>query len=411
MTPAPRWGLRLLVAALALLPVLLLGGVVVAAELRARRLAEALIVDANGLASFSKQRPPHRAEKEGSVTDCLARALDTAPDVSRDAPWNSPQVMNVRAGLEPLETLPSTALDSLTRNDPWLRETLACTHLTTLEPIAGLGPLAEPLHARRQALPKLQEATASLAPLRVRLLVQHQQLREALEVCSDGLALVADLLWLEGPEASLGALGESTGLVRPCADAVWSADSSLITTFEAQLQQVQQNTPPYSRVMELERVAQELRMFGTFFTAEQTGRLPIGARSMVTTSASLSRGRQERVGLANWWSSSDRAFKGVIAAADFEEPARTRAINLAQKDFESRWLSLVRVPPLDVRYQMYAGSHEVLPTSVELLLATIALKRKEPPPTRFIDVKERDGIVSLTPKTSEWVPLSVTLRR
>ena len=69
------------------------------------------------------------------------------------------------------------------------------------------------------------------------------------------------------------------------------------------------------------------------------------------------------------------------------------------------------VPPLDVRYQMYAGSHEVLPTSVELLLTTIALKRGETPATRFIDVKERDGVVSLVPRTSEWVPLSVTLRR
>lgn len=407
----PRWGLRLLLASLALLPVVLLLGVVVSAELRGRRLAEQLIVDANRLAASSRERPAHRESRAGSVAECLGRALDAAPDVSRDAAWMMPQVMDVRSGKAPLESLPSAALEALTKHDPWLRETLACTHFTTVEAVAGLGPLAEPLHARRQALPKLQETTAALAPLRVRLLLQHGQTREALEVCADGFALVADLLWLEGPEASLGSLGQSTGLAVPCADAVWSAqDDALVAAFVAQLETISHNTPPYSHVMELERVAQELRLFGTFFTPPQVARLPPGARSMVGTSASLTRGRQERVGLANWWSACDRAFKGVIAAADLPEPDRTRGILVAQRGFESKWLSLVRVPPIDIRYQMYAESHEALPMSLELVLVTATLRSGREPVTRFIEVKRDGERLSLTPKTAEWRPLSLTLK-
>lgn len=405
---APRWGLRLLFAGVTLLPLMLLGGVVISAELRARRLAETLVVEAVAQAAFSRERTPARGAEPGSLTDCLARALDAAPDVSRDAPWLSPQVLAVRAGRAPLESLPASALEALTKHDPWLRATLACTHLTTMAPVAGLGPLAEPRHARRQALPKLQEATAALAPLRVRLLVEHGQFPEALEVCSDGLALVGDLLWLEGPEASLGALGQSTGLVQPCADAVWkTADEALVTAFVTELEQVGRNAPPYARVVQLERVAQQVRMFGAFFTTDQVARLPLGARSMVSSYAPS---RLERIGLANWWSSCDRAFLGVIAAADLPEPARTRAILTAQRDFESRWLSLVRVPPLDVRYQMYAESHEALPMSLEVLRVTARLRTSAPPPARFIDVKPTGtGGFELSPKTAEWRPLVVSL--
>lgn len=403
----PRLGLRLLLVGLGLVPFGLLVGVVVSAELRAKRLAETLVAEAVAQAAFSRERTPARAAEAGSLTDCLAHALDAAPDVSRDAPWLSPQVLAVRAGTAPLESLPATALEALTKHDPWLRATLACTHLTTMTPVAGLGPLAEPFHARRGALPKLQESAAALAPLRVRLLVEHGQFREALEVCSDGLALVGDLLWLEGPEASLGALGQSTGLVQPCADAVWkTADDALVTSFVTELEQVGRNAPPYARVVQLERVAQEVRMFGVFFAADQVARLPVGARSMVS---SFSPSRLERVGLARWWSSCDRAFLGVIAAADLPEPARTRAILTAQRDFESRWLSLVRVPPLDVRYQMYAESHEALPMSLEVLLVTARLRTSPAPPTRFIDVKKTSEGFELSPRASEWRPLGVTL--
>lgn len=157
-------------------------------------------------------------------------------------------------------------------------------------------------------------------PLRVRLLVEHGRFPEALEGCSDGLALVGDLLWLEEPEASLGALGQSTGLVQPCADAVWkTADEALVTAFVTELEQVGRDAPPSARVVQLERVAQGVRMFGAFFTADQVARLPVGAGSMVS---SFAPSRLERVGLAHWWSSCDRAFLGLIAAADLPAPAR-----------------------------------------------------------------------------------------
>lgn len=403
------WGFRVMVGGLVAVPVALLVGALVASELRARRLAGRLVDDALALSAFSRSRPAHREPLGGAVADCLGSALDTAPDVSRDAPWPSTEVLEVRAGRRPLEALPASALDALTRHDPWLRLALSCSRREVLAPVPGLGPLADPLHRRRAALPKLQEAAAALAPLRVRLLVQHRQTREALTVCTDALALVSDLLWLEGPEASLGALGQASGVVGPCADALWQADAPLVDEVGAQLEHLASQRPPYAHVLRLERVAQELRMFGAFVSPTQAARLPPGAQSMVATASTLSRGRLERVGLANWWSHADRAFLDVIAAADLAEPARTRAILDAQRGFESRWLSLVRVPPLDVRYQMYAESHDVLPTALELLAATVALRRKVAPIARLIDVKRSEGRVVLTPKATEWTPLRLEL--
>ncbi len=405
-----RWGFRVVLGAVALLPLLLVGGVTVSSELRAKRLAERLVADAVVLANQRRERPPHREATHGSVTRCLEAALDTAPDVSRDVPWMTPQSLAVRRGEAPLESLPSSALEALTKHDPWLRSTLACTHLDTLEAGAGLGPLADPLHPRRQALPTLQETTAALAPLRVRLLVEHGQLNEALEVCGDALALAGDLLWLEGPEASLGALGQATSVVPPCAEALWRAQSAEAATFQLQLARLRANAPLYSRVVQLERVAQELHIFGAFVTAEQATSLPVGPSSMVRTASSLSRSRVERVGLARWWSSADRAFTGVIAAADLPEPRRSREIVLAQKDFESRWLSLVKVPPLDVRYQMYAESHEALPMALELLGTVAQLREGATPATTFIDVAKTPEAIVLSPKTTEWKPLEVRLR-
>ncbi|MDX2009779.1 MAG: hypothetical protein SFW67_06305, partial [Myxococcaceae bacterium] len=391
--------LRIVVAASVATPLLLVAGVFVSAELRGRRLAASLVDEANAQAGWALSR----AGEPGSIAECVGRALDAAPDVSRDAPWMSVDLFDVRDGKRPLESLPGTALASLTVNDPWLRETVACTRRSTLEAVAGLGPLAEPLHRRRQALPRLQEAVAALAPLRVRLLSSHGQHDEALTLCAATFALVSDVLWLEGPEASLGALGMAGNLVRPCVDAALATtDDTVAARFDASLAVVESRVPPYAHVMRLERVAQKLRLFGTFFTPAQVTRLPPGAQSMVTTSASLSRRPWERVGLSHWWKACDRGFEGVIAAADLPEPRRTRDILTAQRHFMSPWLRLVAVNPLDVRYEMYAESHEVLPMSLALVRAAVTARHGVPAPTPLIDVTVRDDGIEVAPRQPEW---------
>ncbi len=406
----PRSSLKVVVVALLAVPLLLLGGLALAAELRARRLSVALVDEAIGLATFSGVRTPHRDATSGSLSECLGAALDSSPDVSRAVPWMSALVLDVRAGRAPLEALAPDALAAVTTFDPWLRRTLACTRFEALTPLPGLGPLAEPLHPRRQALPRLQEATAALTPLRVRALVVHHQVAEALEVCADQLALTTALLELEGPEASLGVLGQATGLIEPCADAVKGASSGELQVFSVQLEKVRAQVPTYSRVMALERVNQSLRIFGGLLPAAQVARLPPGGRSMVATASSWSRQPQERLALSLWWSSFDRAFTGLIDAADLGEPARTRKILLAQRGFSSVWVSLLRVPPLDVRYQMYAESHEVVPTVIELLQLAAAVSAKTiRPPSALVEVRPRGDGVVLVPRRAELARLEVVL--
>ena len=390
---------RIVVAASAMTPLVLVAAVFVSAELRGRRLAESLVDEAVTQAGWALSREG----EPGSVAECLGRALDTAPDVSRDAPWMSVDLFDIRDGKRPLESLPATALASLTINDPWLRETVACTRRSTLEAITGLGPLADPLHRRRQALPRLQEAVAALAPLRVRLLSSHGQHDEALGLCAATFSLVSDLLWLEGPEASLGALGMAGNLVRPCVDAsLATPDAASVARFDTALAAVEARVPPYAHVMRLERVAQELRLFGAFFTPAQVSRLPPGARSMVTTSASLARAPWERVGLSHWWKACDRGFEGIIAAADLPEPRRTRDVLAAQRHFASPWLRLVAVNPLDVRYEMYAESHEVLPMSLALVRAAVSARDGTPTSTPLITVTVRQDEVEVAPRQPEW---------
>lgn len=394
-----RSWLRAVVAVLIALPVLGIGGLVIAAELRARRLSEPLVNDAARLAAFIRERG------EGDASACIARALDTAPDVSRDLPALDPAIRGVRDGVRPLDALPALALSALARHDPWLREAIACSG--SLRALPGVGPLASPLHPRRQALPRLQEAAGALAPLRVRVLVAHQQPDEAVDLCLGALSLASDLLWLEGPEASLGALGQVNSLSQPCAEAVWH--TTKLEAVEARLASLEQDLPPYSHVMELERVSQQLRLFGAFVTPAQRARLPVGAQVMVDTAASLSRPRHERVALANWWSSAEHAFRGVIAAADLDEPVRSREVLAAQRGFESMWLSLVRVPLLDVRYHLYASSHEVLALAVETLRTAAALRSQRPFVPKLLDVKVVGSRRVLAPRRPDWVPWGVTL--
>lgn len=390
----------------AVTPLVLVAGLLVSAELRGRRLAERLIGDANLQASWHLDRD---GGQPGSVAECLGRALDRSPDVSRDAPWMSAALFDVRDGTAPLESLPATALSSLTLNDPWLRETVACNQLTSLQAVPGLGPLADPLHPRRQALPRLQEALAALAPLRVRLLADHGQHDEALALCEGVLAVAIDLSWLEGPEAALGNLGVVGNLVRPCVDAVLAdPDDARVQRFDATLERLERRVPPYAHVMALERVAQELRLFGSLFAAEQMARLPPGPQRMVATSASLTRAPWERVALSYWWRGCDEGFTAVIAAADRSEPSRTRDILSGQRHFASPWLRLLSVNPLDVRYEMYTESHDVLALSVGLVRAAVTARKNVPTPTALLDVQVRAGVVEVTPRQSEWRRASFT---
>lgn len=400
-------GLKVTLAALAAVPVLLALGVLGAIELRAKRFTEPLVADAIRVASFSRSRV---RLQQGSAGECLARALDTAPDVSRDVPWSTPTIHDVIVGTKPLTDLPGTALDSMARNDPWLRSTVACTRLPLLEPVDGVGPLAVLAHPRRQALPKLQETAGTLTPLRVRVLVEHGAFAEAMELCADALGLASDELWLEGHEASLGGLGQANRLVQPCADAVWrSRDEALVRELKDRLALLAREAPPYSHVMELERVAQSLSVFGGFMSAEQRGRLPAGAEAMVVT-ASRPRPLLERLALAAWWPSADRAFRGLVTVADAPVVDRTRLMVAARGDFESPWMRVFGGMPLDVRYELYAESHDALATAIEFLQVTAALKLNEVPVMNFVELRRVGEVVKLTPKAGRWVHVEVELR-
>ncbi len=147
---------------------------------------------------------------------------------------------------------------------------------------------------------------------------------------------------------------------------------------------------------------------GSLFAPEQVARLPPGPQRMVATSASLTRAPWERVALAYWWRGGDEGFTAVIAAADRSKPSRTRDILSGQHHFASPWLCLLTVNPLDVRFEMYAESHEVLALSAGLVCAAVTARGNVPTPTSLLDVQVRAGLVEVPPRQSEWRRASFT---
>lgn len=399
---------RVLIAVLAVLLGLPLAGLALLRR-QAATLGARLVDDVHRLEDVRIAR----SGRPGNELDCLGHHADIAPDASRAVPWTHPVVLGVREGSLSIHELPPPMRDYLDARVPWLDSLAECAALGTVAPTAGLGPIPDPGHPRRQTLPRLQESVMSLLPLLLRERLAEGRADDAASSCTAGLQLALDVYGLEGLEGLLGALATTRALVPACASASDAATPEARRVFLATIERLRSELPPFSRVMQLERVQRSLRLFGPWLPGALDAQLPPAARAITASarSATTERGLLPTTALRLYWRRFDAAMRRCADVADLEEPARTAALVDAMKGFDSPTLHrFFTSEPADLRYQLYAQEAEQLRIMLELLAlaARVHDAPLTPVPPAFTRVDAGD-LVTLTPVLPELSTLYVTV--
>ncbi|MGV3624104.1 MAG: hypothetical protein ACO1OB_25025 [Archangium sp.] len=336
---------------------------------QARALAAGVVDDARALdaRSFTVS-----ANEPGSVIDCLGRAADVSPDLSRQLPWTDAAVMAVTSGAQPFSSLSEAARAEIEARRSWVGEVAACARLTTVAPASGLGAFADVRHGRRQSMPRAMEALTSLAPLLMRDALEHGRADDALELCAATLTVTVAWMRLEGLEAMLPTLGPVRAVDASCGDALSAASAERRARFSKRMNDVRALAPDAAELMRLERTSLALQLFGAWFPAELDAKLPAGARLMTADQRAhaWARGFAATLALRLYWRKFDRGMREVEAAAKLPAAERDAAIIDAQNRLAAPFLRRsLASDPMDLRYQMYASYLDTLQARLEALRA------------------------------------------
>ena len=355
-----------------------------------------------------------RSGRPGNEMDCLGRQADLAPDSSIVVPWMHPTVLGVREGSLPLSALSQPMQDFLHAQAPWLDALVACAGFDTVAPTAGIGPAVDPTHPRRQALPKLGDAVMALMPPHLLEWTRSGRADDAALACVSTLQLMVDVYRLEGLEGLLGALATTRTLAPACAAASDAASDDARARYAAAVSRLRDELPPFSRVMQLERVQLSLRLFGPWLPRDLDARLPPGAQAITSAARSSreTRGLVPTAALRLYWRRFDAAMQRCADVADLPEPARTPALVDAMGGFESPTLHrFFTSEPADLRYQLYAQEADQVRVMLDLLAlaATIDTAPDTPTPPGFTRV-DHQGLVTVTPVMPDLSMLHVTVR-
>lgn len=359
--------MRRVTAAIAATLVAVLAAGWLALTAQARALGRPLVNDAVALEARRFSLP---GDATGSLTDCLGAESDVSPDLSRSLPWLLPAVRAVAEGTEPVSALPLEQRAEVDAHRPWLERVLRCASRREVAAVAGLGPFADVSHGRRQTLPRTMDSLATLAPVQMREALARGAPAEALETCAAVFTLTTAWLRLEGLEAMLATFAPTRGVKPACRDAVLAASTEERAAFAARLKAVRELAPEYAELMQLERTQLALRLFGAWLPVELDGELPPAARAITRArrAARWDHGVVGTLALRLYWKRFERELRAIEAAARQPSPARERDIVAAQLRLQSSVLErFFSSPPVDLRYQMYAGYLDALHADLEQL--------------------------------------------
>lgn len=321
---------------------------------QARRLGEVLVTEARTLEA--RRFTLAAAARDGDVIECLARASDAAPDLSRVLPWTHPAVRALAEGRARWASLPEPLAAEAARRRAWLLQVIGCAELREVAATEGLGPFADFLHSRRQALPRLLDDVATLAPLAMSEALHEARPDDALVTCGAVLLHTSALTRLEGFEAMLPALIASRAVLELCPDAHAAASPAARRAFAARARDVLALLPGYAEVLAVERVQQSLRLFGGWVPDDLDAMLPAGARLITHARRQrpLERGVLGALATRLSWRRFDAGMREVERAARLPG---TAGLEAAQEQARSRLLERVLGGPLvDFQYQLYADS-------------------------------------------------------
>lgn len=360
---------RVLGSVAAVVALVLAGGWLLLGE-QARALAGPLVDDAVGLEA--RRFELRAAGDEGSVFECVGPRADVSPDLSRTLPWLQPEVREVTEGTRAWSGLPLEQRALAEREFTWLAELLACGRRRLVAPVAGIGPFAAVSHGRRQTMPRTMDALASLGPLQMRASLERGDVEAALDVCASTLVLTTAWLRLEGLESMLATFAPTRGVLPACREALSAATPAQRAAFTRRLEDVRDLAPDYAELMRLERTQLALRLFGAWVPGELDGRLPEAAKDITRSRRAerWSRGVGATLALRLYWKRFDRELRAVEAAANLDPASRERDIVAAQDRLASTFLArFFSAPPVDLKYQLYAGYLDTLRAQLDGLTA------------------------------------------
>lgn len=336
---------------------------------QARSLAQGVVTDARELDARSFVLS---GNEPGNVIDCLGRAADVSPDLSRQLPWTDAAVMAVTSGVSPFAALRDEARAEVDAHRAWVAEVAACGRLATVAPAGGLGAFADVRHGRRQSMPRLMESLTSLAPLLMRDALEQGRADDALELCGATLTVTTAWMRLEGLEAMLPTLGPVRAVDAGCGDALDAASVEARQRFARRVGEVARLGPDGAEMMRLERTSLALQLFGAWVPARYDAMLPANARLITADqrAAPWTRGLSGTIALRLYWRKFDRGMREVEAAARLPSGERDAAIIAAQERLAAPFLRrFLASDPMDLRYQMYAGYLDTLHARLEALRA------------------------------------------
>lgn len=336
---------------------------------QARSLANGVVTDARELDARTFTLT---GNEPGNVIECLGRAADVSPDLSRHLPWTDAAVMAVTSGSLAFSALSEEARAEIEGHRAWVGDVVACGKLATVAPAGGLGAFADIRHGRRQSMPRLMESLTSLSPLLMRDALAHGRADEALELCGATLTVTTAWMRLEGLEAMLPTLGPVRAVDASCGDALDAASVDARTRFARRIREIAALAPDGAEMMRLERTSLALQLFGAWMPAKFDAMLPASAKLITADQRAdpWTRGFAGTIALRLYWRKFDRGMREVETAAKLPSTERDAAIIAAQQRLAAPLLRrFLASDPMDLRYQMYAGYLDTLQARFDALRA------------------------------------------
>jgi hypothetical protein len=255
---------------------------------------------------------------------------------------------------------------------------LAATHAAEAGLPEGLRILSDPGHELQKDGGQRFLRAANAAALEVREALAAGQGGQALETCTDGLALGRDAAWGAGIRGDMIGSKVVDTLFRPCSAAIDAAPASAKRTAMRALTTLRKGWPPLSGILREEAVSFEVTAFGGLLDDARARQLPREAALM--SSAGFTKLGAGLLGpwlLRDLWRLNVEQWDARVAAADQEPAQRDRVLEAVGEHASHSANPLAAVAGPDFRRFAQRDDHARLQLDMLLRAAAASLQREE----------------------------------
>jgi hypothetical protein len=218
----------------------------------------------------------------------------------------------IREGTRPVSIMSSALAERLEQVLPWADAVRRCTEAPEVGSVPGLGPFADWDHPRQRGGGLGVNSVVAASMLQVRRDLLRGSSEEALQRCSDSLALARDLVFDRGLVGSALAVFVTRMTLQPCAAAVCAAHPDARAAFAEELRRTRLALPSFSEVLRVERAQMQLILFGQFMADADAHRLPEDTLALAAVGEKLG----NSIARYLFWPGYVRKLDRLIEAAD-----------------------------------------------------------------------------------------------